>query len=367
MYTYLLHKIYSFSKDSLPDNKFPEQEFAWMADEGLLNVVLPGKSLDFEKQSLNQLLQLFKNIGAANLSVGRIYEGHINALHLIYAYGTQEQKANWYDAVKNENKLFGVWNTQFDNGIEIHQLPNSKYRLTGSKVFCSGAHSITRPLITGKLFAKNKTGWQMCIVPVEKVAPIIEDRSFWKPMGMKQSCSYKMDFTGIELTADDLLGEPGDYFKEPFFNGGAVRFAAVQLGGAMAVVEETHQFLKCNQRTDSEFQKARMAEMAMLLEAGNNWLNSAGGKMDNWLKQPETSKKNMAYSGMVRTAIESICSRILYLSPICTGARGLMENCRLEQLHRDLTFFLKQPGPDAVLIDTGNFLFENETLHNVWE
>ena len=83
MYTYLLHKIYSFSKDSLPDNKFPEQEFAWMEDEGLLNVVLPGKSLDFEKQSLNQLLQLFKNIGAANLSVGRIYEGHINALHLI--------------------------------------------------------------------------------------------------------------------------------------------------------------------------------------------------------------------------------------------------------------------------------------------
>jgi alkylation response protein AidB-like acyl-CoA dehydrogenase len=367
LYKNLLNKISSALKQPSSGKTFPAQEFAWISEEGLLQVVLPGENLDFDKPSLIELLQLFKALGSVNLSIGRIYEGHINALHLIYGYGTNVQKEIWFNDVKNDHRLFGVWNTQFDNGIEIHELPNGNYRLEGSKVFCSGAHWITRPLITGRLNSKKKQGWQMCIVPVEKVSPIIVDSSFWKPMGMKQSCSYKMDFTGIELTKQDMLGAPDDYYKEPFFNGGAVRFAAVQLGGAMAVVEETHLFLKKKNRTGSEFQKARIAEMAILLEAGDNWLNSAGSKMDNWAGRQGTAKKNMAYAGMVRTAIENICSRILYLSAVCTGASGLMENSPLEQLHRDLTFFLKQPGPDAVLLDTGNFLFENETLRDVWK
>jgi alkylation response protein AidB-like acyl-CoA dehydrogenase len=366
MYKNLLDKIYASSKNST-NISFPEKEFYWMADEGLLKQVLPSEKLDFNKATLTKLLQLLKGIGAANLSVGRIYEGHINALYLIHAYGTEKQKAQWFDDVKKEHKIFGVWNTQFEDGLEIHELQNGKYKLKGCKSFCSGAHWITRPLISGKLFSKEKTGWQMCIIPVEKVYPIKEDSSFWNPMGMKQSCSYKMDFTDIIIDEEDLLGQPDDYFKEPFFNGGAVRFAAVQLGGAETVVKETHRFLKENNRTNTDFQKARMTEMNMLLESGNNWLKSAGEKMDKWISESNSENKNMAYSAMVRTAIEKICSKILYLSSVSTGARGLMENCPLEKIHRDLNFFLKQPGPDAVLVDTGNFLFNQETLDDVWE
>jgi hypothetical protein len=57
----------------------------------------------------------------------------------------------------------------------------------------------------------------------------------WEPLGMRASTSYRGDFSGTELEVDDLLGQPDDYHRQPWFTGGSIRFAAVQLGGAEAL------------------------------------------------------------------------------------------------------------------------------------
>ena len=365
MFTQLLEKIACNAPNTDFAGIFPKKEFEWLAEEGLLKIVLPEQYLDYNKPTLKCLLQLLKNIGSSNLSVGRIYEGHLNALQLIHLFATPQQKCNWYNLIKNENKLFGVWNTEADEGVEIHEIPGG-YKLNGCKTYCSGAHWIARPIITGKIISTKRNGWQMCVIPVEKVLPIKEDSSFWDPTGMKASASFKMDFTGIEIGEDDLLGEVNCYYKEPYFNGGAIRFAAVQLGGAIAIMEHTHLILKKFKRTETDFQRARMTEMAILAESGNNWLNNAAAKTEEWNKQPESITKITNYAGMVRLAIENICTRIIYLSAVSVGPRGLMKPLVLERLHRDLNFYLRQPGPDAVTIDIGKFLFNKEKIENVW-
>ena len=365
MFTQLLEKIACNAPNTDFAGTFPLKEFEWLAEEGLLKIVLPEQFLDYNKPTLKCLLQLLKNIGASNLSVGRIYEGHLNALQLIHLFATPQQKCNWYNLIKNKNKLFGVWNTEADEGVEMHEIPGG-YKLKGCKTYCSGAHWIERPIITGKIISTKRNGWQMCVIPVEKVLPIKEDSSFWDPTGMKASASFKMDFTGIEIGEDDLLGEVNCYYKEPYFNGGAIRFAAVQLGGALAIMENTHLILNKFKRTETDFQRARMTEMAILAESGNNWLNNAAAKIEGWNKQPESITKITNYAGMVRLAIESICTRIIYLSAVSVGPRGLMKPLVLERLHRDLNFYLRQPGPDAVTIDIGKFLFNKEKIENVW-
>ncbi|WP_077921914.1 acyl-CoA dehydrogenase family protein [Spirosoma sp. 209] len=349
------------------DDAFPEAVFAWLADAGLLAVTLPGHPLDPQQANTARLLQLLKRIGAGNLAVGRVYEGHINALQLIAQYASTEQKQRWYADVEQANRLFSVWNTQAGDGVRIHALGGGRYELEGAKTFGSGSGWIQRPLVTGELVGQGRSGWQMCIIPTEQVKAIPQDDQFWQPLGMRASVSYKLDFTGVVLDEADLLGQPGDYFRQPHFSGGAIRFAAVQLGGAEALYEATRSFLSSMNRTDDPFQQARLAEMAYLIESGNQWINAAGAKADDWLAQEQEAGRLVAYANMTRTAIEEICLRVMPLAERSVGARGLMRPLPFERIHRDLTFYLRQPAPDATLVDIGRYVLHNTTpAHDLW-
>lgn len=346
------------------DGAFPKKEFKWIGDAGLLGLTIGNLENNLLKTA--SLLQTLKRIGGANLSVGRIYEGHVNALQIISLYGNEVQKKHWFAEVQQEKKLFGVWNTQADGGIKIHDLGDGFYRLEGSKTFCSGSNWINRPLITGEMISADKSGWQMCIIPTEKVKPITADPSFWKPLGMRASASFKMDFTGIEIEEKDLLGNPNEYFQQPHFSVGVIRFAAVQLGGAEAIFSETQNFLQLLGRTDDPFQRARMAEMAYLIESGNLWLNQAGNNTDTWLKDSASIEKLIAYAGMMRTVIAEICTRVMHLCELCVGARGLMRPNNLERIHRDLTFYLRQPAPDATITGIGAYVLNQGKTDDIW-
>ena len=367
----LIRRIAEAAPETDTEGAFPEEAFNWLAEAGLLSITLPGHDLDFNRGQTARLLQLLKRIGSANLAVGRVYEGHINALYLIHLYASPEQRSNWYTDVTQHKRLFSVWNTQADNGVRIDEVTtptnDTTYRLIGTKTFGSGGKWIQRPLITGDLRATDKQGWQMAIVPTERVAPITQDEQFWKPLGMRASASFKVDFTGIDLKDNDLLGQPGDYLRQPYFSGGAIRFAAVQLGGAEAIYEATRQFLATLNRTDDILQQTRLAEMACLIESGNHWLRAAGENTDRWLAEGADWQKIVAYANMTRTAIEEICLRVMPLAERCVGARGLLRPHPFERIHRDLTLYLRQPAPDATLVDIGKFVLTNaQSSDELW-
>jgi alkylation response protein AidB-like acyl-CoA dehydrogenase len=363
----LLRRIAEHAPETDAEGSFPEKAFAWLAEAGLLAVTLPGRELDFNQARTRPLLHLLKRIGAANLSVGRVYEGHLNALWLIHVYGTTEQQTRWY-ADAAAGRLFSVWNTQADDGVTLHPTGAGTLTLRGAKTFCSGAGWIDRPLVTGA-WADDpaRQGWQMAVIPTERVQEIPQDARFWRPLGMRASASFRMDFTGIELTEEDLLGPPDAYYRQPHFGGGAIRFAAVQLGGAEAVFDATRQFLTAQGRLDDPFQRARLAEMAVLIESGNHWLDAAGDKTDAWLNGGGAFEKIVSYANAVRTVIEEICLRMLPLAERCVGARGLLRPNAFERIHRDLTHYLRQPAPDATLTELGRYVLQSQTpAHDLW-
>ena len=75
-------------------------------------------------------------------------------------------------------------------------LRNGRYRLRGAKTFASGAGHITRPLITGAL--PEGQGWQLFVLPADTQPPVL-DRSFWQPLGMRATASFRADLTGLEI------------------------------------------------------------------------------------------------------------------------------------------------------------------------
>ncbi len=354
---------------------FPIDEFQHMAAAGLLAAPLAtslgGLGLGIEASATPDLLKLLKAIGQGNLVVGRIYEGHVNALQLIQTFGSPAQIEAYAEDARDRHKIFGVWNAEAADGVKIIPLANGRYRLEGCKTFASGSGYVDRPFVNGTL---PDGRWQMCIVPMDEVATV-SDPSWWQPSGMRATASYKVDFSGVELGANALLGQPGDYYRQPWLTAGVVRFAAVQLGGAEALFDETRRFLYSLGRTQDPYQEERLGRMAIAIESGQLWLRGAADLLVNYgsvfagspkILHP-ASEKLVAYANMVRSTIEQICLDVMQLSQRSIGTRGLLPPNPIERIVRDLTLYLRQPAFDAALANVGQYaLTQTDSVEQLW-
>ncbi len=354
---------------SLTDREgdFPVEAFDHLRALGLLTAALPaalgGTDLGTRPGTLAYLLHTLRHIGRGNLAVGRVYEGHVNALLLLLRYATPAQRRRWAEAARGGD-LFAVWNTEAADGLRLEPAPNGRdWRLHGAKTFCSGAGQVRRPLVTAML--PDGRGRQMLIVDGDRVPAGAIDRSFWKPLGMRATASFKVDFTGTPVRAADLLGPPDAYYQQPDFTTGAVRFAAVQVGGAEAVLTAVRDHLCALHRLDDVQQQERIGQLAALVETGRLWLDGAAALLEN----PAADQwRQMAYSNLTRTVVENVCLDALRLAERAVGARGLLRPSPLERLHRDLTTYLRQPAPDAAIASAGHHVLANErAAHALWE
>ncbi|MEH2138441.1 acyl-CoA dehydrogenase family protein [Nostoc sp.] len=348
------------------NSAFPRQEFELIAKSGLLAAPLAkelgGWGAGIDANVTYELLILLKQMGHGNLVVGRIYEGHINALQLIQTFGSIEQITSYARDAREHQKIFGVWNAEASDGVKVIPFENGRYRLEGSKTFCTGAGYVERPFVNGVL---PEGGWQMCIVPMDEVTTI-SDPAWWQPAGMRATASYKVDFNGVELEQSALIGQPGDYYRQPWLSVGVIRFAAVQLGGAEALFNLTREYLQKLKYTNDPYQQERLGRMAIAIESGNLWLRGAADQVAAYapafggyptVTHPQADQL-VAYANMVRTAIEQICIDVMHLCQRSVGTRGLLPPNPMERIIRDLTLYLRQPAFDAALANAGQYVLQ---------
>ena len=265
--TALREKIASLGTE---EGDFPHKEFELLQKYGFLNSVLPeeygGNSAEI-CGGITAILQNLMTIGSIDLSLGRLYEGHLNALLLIDLYGSKSQQSTYFEDAA-AGHIFGIWNT--DLPPSPVQLTEDKlgFILTGKKIFCSGGLSIQRPIITAHAGGKV----QMLVIHTEDLDSNSEDRKSWNPLGMKSSRSFTIDFYGYSPNSIQYLGKPDKYMREPHFSTGAARFAAVQLGGAQAIARAAFAHLLKLGRNEDAIQKQRMGKITLLLESGCNWI-----------------------------------------------------------------------------------------------
>ena len=344
---------------------FPAKEFAKIISAELIIAPLArslgGLGLGFESQNIVDLLRLLRILGKGNLSVGRIYEGHVNGLQLIQTFATPDQVEHFAHDARGQ-KIFGVWNAEAGDGLKFHRLGRNRYELIGSKTFCSGAGHVQRPLVGGTLPDGQH---QLCVVPMEQVKSQI-DSSWWTATGMRGSVSFKVDFSGIVLDDAWFIGNPNDYHREPWLTLGVIRFAAVQLGGIEGLVESTRSFLRKLARTTDPYQIARLGQMTLAAENGRLWLESAaekarafalifGGEATARAQSEQNARELTVYANMVRTAIEQAAMEVMKNAERCVGTRGMLPPEPAERIIRDLRLYLRQPCFDAALASVGTF------------
>ena len=320
---------------------FPAEDVADAHAAGLLVATLPvalgGAGLDAPGMAPD-LADLLAQIGHGSLALGRLYEGHVNALALVVRYAEPaiaERLAR--DACAGH--LFGVWNTQPPaGGLGIAE---GEATLLGVKSFASGAGSVTRPLVT----ARRPDGrQQMMVVALEPGTRA--DLSGWRAHGMRASHSGILDFTGLPADPKGFVGGPDDYFAEPHFSGGAWRFAAVQLGGIEAVFDALRTHLRETGRGGDPHQAARLGEAAIAVETARLFVTRAARLASDPQADPD---RVIAYVALTRLAVERAGLDVLERAQRSVGLSGFLAPHPLERLTRDLATYLRQPGPDRAL------------------
>lgn len=342
------------------DGAFPADSFAALRAAGLLTVTLPQAQggLDLGGPGL---LHLLRRVGRAGLPVARLYEGHLNALLLARRFGSPEQ---WERAAQDARagELFGVWNTEAAPGLHLDPVApdpaaaagdagaGPRWQLRGNKTFTSGAGHVTRPLLPAEL--PGGAGRVMALLPAP-VAPERFDPSFWTPLGMRPTVSFRADLDGLEIGEAELLGGPGDYYTQPEFGGGALRFVAAQIGGADAALSAARDVLRALGRAGDDAQRLRFAGAFAGLEAAWQVTLRAARLLDT-----APAERALAYVALARSVTEDACLHAAEAAERAVGARGLLAPCPAERAVRDLRMYLRQPAPDAARLALGAWVLQ---------
>ena len=329
------------AKDQDRDDGFPAEDVADLARVGLLTAPIPsdegGVGLG-EEPDAHDLARVLRLVGYGSLALGRIYEGHVNALQLIARYGTLAQEARLF-ADARAGHLFGVWNT--DAPSDCLRLGDDR-RLRGVKTFASGAGFVTRALVT----VKREPGASplMLVVPLQRGTRA--DLTGWRAHGMRASATGTVDFEDIAVIDEEILGAWDDYHRQPTFSGGAWRFAAVQLGGIEAVFDAWRGHLAETGRGNDPHQLARLGEGAIAVEGARGWVERAARVVVGSELAPE---RIIAFVNLARLAVERAGLEVLQLAHRSVGLQGFLREHPLERLSRDLATYLRQPAPDRAL------------------
>jgi alkylation response protein AidB-like acyl-CoA dehydrogenase len=325
---------------------------------GLLTAPLPvisgGLGLGTEAGGHLVLLQLLAAIGGGDLVLGRLYEGHVNALMLIAAYGTPLQLSR---AAQDARKglLFGVWNTGGSEPLRLNRA-EGEFHFRGVKTFASGAPFVLRPIVTADFDGQ---GWQMTLPRMDSPeirCAVTRDPQLWHPLGMEGSESYGIDFTGAAIRQDDLIGKPGDFYRDPLFRGGAIRFAAVHVGAVLRLHRMFAEWLESKGRGGDPYQVARLGEVAIEAQEAVLWVERAASVAEDGLSLDAdklAAERTLECANMTRVAIERLATSVMQRVVAGIGAHGLLQPSRFERIVRDLTMYLRQPAPDHTLAEVG--------------
>ena len=310
---------------------------------GWLKACLPtgsgGKGWGCEPQGTRDAIAALRCLGLVNCSLGRIFEGHMNAVKLVALYA-HDSVAKGVFATISKGALLGVWGADFFGApVEISSRDGTDY-LVGTKQFASGLGLVAQAVIT----ARNQSGQsQLLLLPTEDLGR--QDRTAWQMSGMQATASGHYDFEGLPIGEGAMVGAPDVYSIEPHFQGGIWRYCAVHIGAAEGLTSAFCRHLMDTARANDPIQRARLAKAAVAVATGRLWVEHAA----HCVEAVDASASAAVQSLMARDAVEAACLEVIALVEQGMGMAAHRAGSEADRLRRDLRLYLCQAAPDAKL------------------
>ncbi len=309
---------------------FPRDDIALLGDIGVL------AAFGAEGASADELFEALRIVGRANLSLGRIFEGHVNGARLVAWYGSAEQRRGLARDLA-EGKVYGVWNSEPAPGVAISS--DDQPVLVGKKHYATGAGSIDRAIVTART-----VGGERWMLIADARDPRRADQSGWRVRGMKATRSGSYDLTGLSAGPEARLGSPTDYEREPRFSGGAWRFTAVQVGGVERILRLLRQYMVTSEASSDPIKRARFAGALAAARTAWLWVREAARMAEN--DSEVASEDIIAMVLMARGVVERAGFQVMEAAARIIGTRAFFDEEPIDLAVRDLSLYLRQPVPD---------------------
>jgi hypothetical protein len=290
-------------------------------------------------------LGLVRRVAAADGSVGRIFDGHLNAVERLAVQAPPELRDRELAAVRAGRLRAGVWGgsplPSEGPPAGIRQATDGEV-LRGVKTFCSGAGGLHRALVlAGDGDGPPSAVW----IDLTDEARVEIDAAWYRSHGLRASVSHRVVFHDAPVLA--RFGPPGGLSVHPWFSRDALRTAASWAGMADTAVDAALETLAA--RPSGTELEALAA--GRILTAGRTidvWLEHVAAAMD------VVSDDLPAVALHARAAISDTCRTLLDEAARACGSGPFARAEALDRARRDLEVFLLQHRLDPLLARAGS-------------
>ncbi|MFZ0381201.1 MAG: hypothetical protein WAL38_25480 [Solirubrobacteraceae bacterium] len=321
---------------------FPEAPLAELERAGALAFnARPGTT----RPPAGEELGLVRRVAAADGSVGRIFDGHINAVERLAVQAPPELRDRELAAVRAGRLRAGVWGGSPIPGegppAEIRRTAAGEV-LRGVKTFCSGAGGLHRALV----LARDGEGPPSAVWIDLTDEPRVEiDTRWYRSYGLRASVSHRVVFHDAPVLA--RFGAPGGLAAHPWFSRDALRTAASWAGMAEAALGAALDGL-ASRPSVTELEGLAAGRILTAGRTIDVWLEHAAAAMD------AVSDELPAVALHARAAISDACRTLIDEAARACGSGPFARAETLDRARRDLEVFLLQHRLDPLLARAGH-------------
>jgi hypothetical protein len=286
--------------------------------------------------------RLLRRVAAADASVGRILDGHLNAVERLRVSAAPELRESELPRLRGDGRLLGVWGADPGPGegepARLHDDGAGGLALSGTKTFCSGAGGVDAALV----MVGSEHGEAPRLVLVE-CAEIEVDRTWYRAAGLRASESHRVVFHRTPVSG--VLGAPGELGREPWFSRDAMRTAASWVGMVDAAAEAAIAEL-ARARAEDPLAQLAAGRIEALLATVDAWFLRGAGAADG-----HGDLKPVAVA--MRAEIDRAAKALLETAAAACGSHPFVTAGRLDRGRRDLETFLLQHRLDPLVARLG--------------
>ncbi len=247
---------------------FPQENFSDLHSRGLLALSVPrvygGHGAGLAGNLLLEVMAV-EELSKSCSSTGQGFHNHNASLEVVYVLGNEGQRERFFRDVVQNGSVHGIWASE-RGGKTVYDIKTKARRVDGGYV------------VDGKKFFSTNSGgatwfqvWA-CVegYPLEKgLLPCMIRRNDpgvsvlqdWNPLGQRATTSGTTCYDHVFVPIQNVLGEPGDYYKlllfGPYFQLG---WAAVYVGIAGGALEAGLGYVKTKSRPWAETPYERAVE-----------------------------------------------------------------------------------------------------------